>query len=66
MEKDKTRFKEFTVGAVVLNYNGGEDVLKCTQALFQQEVHLEQVILVDNGSTDNSSQIVKEKFPDMD
>jgi GT2 family glycosyltransferase len=66
MEKDKTRIGDLSIGAMILNYNGGENVLKCAQALYQQEVLLEQVILVDNGSTDNSAQIVKERYPDIE
>ncbi|MFC2053985.1 glycosyltransferase family 2 protein [Chloroflexota bacterium] len=66
MEKDKTRIDDLSIGAVVLNYNGGENVLKCAQALYLQQVLLDQVILIDNGSTDNSAQIVKERYPDIE
>jgi hypothetical protein len=66
MEEEKTRFEGLSIGAVVLNYNGGESVLKCVQALFKQEVFVDQLILVDNGSTDRSSLIVKENFPEVE
>lgn len=66
MEKDKKRIADLSISAVILNYNGGQNVLKCVQALYQQEVLLDQVILVDNGSTDNSAQIVKERYPDIE
>ncbi len=66
MNEEKTRFEGLSIGVVVLNYNGGESVLKCVQALIKQEVFLDQLILVDNGSTDGSSRMVKDSCPEVE
>jgi len=44
-----------TVSIVILNYNGGEDVLECVKSVTQIDYASYEVIIVDNGSTDDSS-----------
>lgn len=49
---------------IILNWNGQQDTLECLNSL--QQVHTpHQVIIVDNGSTDQSVLTFKEKFPDI-
>lgn len=45
---------------VIPNYNGIEYIEKCLRALEDEPAH---VIVVDNGSTDGSREVVGEKFP---
>lgn len=45
---------------VIPNYNGEQYIEKCLQTLEGEPAH---IIVVDNGSTDGSRQIIKEKFP---
>lgn len=45
---------------VIPNYNGIKYIEKCLRALESEPAH---IIVVDNGSTDGSRQIVQEKFP---
>jgi GT2 family glycosyltransferase len=52
-----------TISAVVINYNGGQDILDCLAALTSQEYPLEEIIMVDNGSTDGSPEAAGRAFP---
>ena len=47
---------------VIPNYNGIEYVEKCLTSLRHEPA---RVILVDNGSTDGSLELVREKFPEV-
>jgi GT2 family glycosyltransferase len=51
------------VSAIVLNWNGGEEVLKCIEHLVRQSYAQLEILLVDNGSTDGSAKIAQERFP---
>ena len=48
---------------VIPNYNGIEYIEKCLRALEDEPAH---VIVVDNGSTDGSRQVVQTKFPQVE
>jgi GT2 family glycosyltransferase len=52
-----------SVAAVVLNWNGGQRVLETLSALYKSEYPLHDIFMVDNGSTDDSIEIVQKKFP---
>lgn len=47
---------------IILNWNGWEDTLECLDALMKQTYQQFKVYLVDNGSTDGSQKILKEKY----
>lgn len=51
------------VSAIIVNYNGGENVLSCIQAFLKQSYKPLQIIVSDNGSTDDSVQKIKKQFP---
>jgi GT2 family glycosyltransferase len=48
------------VTVVIVNYNGGEHLLRCLACLAGQETPPERIVLVDNGSTDGSATAVRE------
>lgn len=50
------------VFAVVLNYNGRHCLFEAIASLFQSDYPAFQVVLVDNGSTDGSFEMVKKSF----
>jgi GT2 family glycosyltransferase len=52
-----------TVTAVVLNWNGRECLLNTLGALSASDYPLQEVVLVDNGSTDGSISAVQTHFP---
>lgn len=51
------------VGAAIVNYNAGDDLTNCVASLRDQGV--EDICVSDNGSTDDSLDILKQKFPDV-
>jgi GT2 family glycosyltransferase len=58
--------KEYTtiVSIVIVNYNGKEFLKDCLESIYGQSYHNFELILVDNGSTDDSVQFVRESFPE--
>lgn len=53
------------VSIIILNYNGGDYILDCIESVYKSMGCKFEVILIDNGSTDNSSIGCKEKFSDI-
>ena len=55
-----------SVSAVVINYNGGERILKCIESMRRQTFPLSRIVVVDNGSEDGSPGQIRQRFPDVD
>lgn len=51
---------------IVLNWNGKDDTLDCLQSLHSTNYDNYRVVLVDNGSEDDSVKAVREKFPEVE
>lgn len=64
---DNLRFEKMypKVSIIILNWNGKEDTLECLQSLYQISYPNYEIILVDNGSTDDSVEVFKEKYPEI-
>ena len=54
------------VVAVVLNWNNPEDTVDCVTSLKASSYPNLDILLVDNGSTDNSVNLFREKFPELE
>jgi GT2 family glycosyltransferase len=54
------------VAVVVLSWNGRDDTLACLASLDKVEHEPLTTIVVDNGSTDGTSEAVRAAFPDVD
>ncbi|HEV2174917.1 MAG TPA: glycosyltransferase family 2 protein [Nitrospira sp.] len=52
------------VSAIVVNYNSGHDLRTCVMSLVNQ-TGLNEIIVVDNGSSDESVSIATSAFPDI-
>ncbi|NLG51761.1 MAG: glycosyltransferase family 2 protein [Chloroflexi bacterium] len=50
---------------IVVNYNGGEELIQCIGSLMPSCSANDEVILVDNASTDGSADAVEQTFPDV-
>lgn len=53
------------VAAVVVTYNRKELLRECLQALLNQTRPLDEIIVVDNASTDGTDQMIPEEFPQI-
>src|ERR1700747_2146681 len=53
------------VEIVVLNWNGWRDTVQCLTSLRRLSYDDFRIIVVDNGSTDDSVQQIRQKFPDV-
>lgn len=50
---------------LVLNWNNAPDTLECLASLERQTYPSMQVLVVDNGSTDNSVEVIRANFPQI-
>jgi len=55
-----------SVAVIIVNYNGGEIVLRCLEALKHQNLRPHRILLVDNASQDNSLAVIEEAFPEVE
>src|SRR5437016_2987592 len=53
------------VGIVILNWNGGEVLQECVRSVFALRYPSFEVIIVDNGSTDGSAEMLRERYPSV-
>lgn len=53
------------VSVVIVHFNGAGLLAACLESVFAQPYRPIQVILVDNGSTDDSLAMVRERFPEV-
>ena len=56
--------KNFTA-IIILNQNRKNDILECLRSLFRMDYKEFEIIVVDNGSTDGSSEEIEKAFPDI-
>lgn len=55
------------VSVIVLTYNTRDLVLRCLEAFYDRALALGwQIIVVDNGSTDDTARVIPEQFPEVE
>jgi GT2 family glycosyltransferase len=57
--------KNSKISIIILNWNGLNDTLECLDSVKKIDYPNFNVIVVDNGSTDNSVEVIKKRFPDV-
>jgi hypothetical protein len=53
------------VYVIILNWNGLQDTLECLESVYKLDYTNFQVIVVDNGSRDNSAAVIRENYPQV-
>lgn len=53
------------ISVVIVNWNGGDQLVECLQSLQDQTDRAFETVVVDNGSTDGSVAMVRERFADV-
>ena len=56
---------EEQVDAIVLNWNGNHIIKHCIDSLLKQDYAKVNIIVVDNGSEDDSVKLVGENYPEI-
>lgn len=51
--------KQVKVSIIILNWNGWRDTIECLESIYQNTYANYEVIVVDNGSSDNSIEMIK-------
>jgi hypothetical protein len=64
-EKASDSWRAPVIGALVVTWNRKDDALECVDSLLRSEYPRLTVYVVDNASTDGSSQAVAERYPDI-
>lgn len=63
VEEEPVRHLSVTVG--IINYNGAGVLKETLDSVRKQDADIREVLLVDNGSTDESVKFVQERFPEV-
>ena len=53
------------VSAIIVNFNGGDDLVRCVRSLLSQRHEPAEIIVVDNASSDNSLPTLASTFPQI-
>jgi len=53
------------VAIIILNWNGLDDTLPCLESLHGMDYPNSEIIVVDNGSVDESVPVIRQRFPAM-
>jgi len=64
LERRCDKVKEL-VASVIVTYNNGDNIEKLLGSLLNQSKPIEEIIVVDNASSDGTSQMIKENFPQV-
>ena len=51
---------------IIPHYNGEKILLRCLKSLFKYTPDNHEIIIVDNGSSDNSTKIIETQFPKVE
>src|SRR5664279_2479168 len=51
---------------ILLNWNGWQDTIACVESCRKLSYPNFRILIVDNGSTDNSEAILRERLPDIE
>lgn len=65
MTRSRSTLNNQSVGAIIVNYNGGEPVLKCIHSLMGQSLTPDHIVVVDNQSTDGSPHELRTLYPEL-
>jgi GT2 family glycosyltransferase len=60
-----TQLTQVRTSIIIVNYNGGEQVLDCLRSLQADQRSDYEIIVVDNGSTDGSPERIESEFLDV-
>jgi GT2 family glycosyltransferase len=66
MQDTPTTSKPYSTSVVVVSYNTAAHIEACLLSILELDYPQVEIILVDNGSTDESVELVRKRFPDVE
>lgn len=63
--QDHRNFNLPKISIIILNYNGINDTCYCLSSVRKTNYANFEIIVVDNGSSNNEAEIIKQKFPEI-
>src|SRR5947209_19752319 len=66
MIDDFTLSRQPSASIVVVSYNTSAHIETCLLSLLELDYPQVEIIVVDNGSTDGSTDLIRTRFPDVD
>lgn len=61
----KAKKTKSTISMVIVSYNRKCDLSKCIRSILNQTVKADEVIIVDNASTDGTIEMIRNEFPEV-
>jgi len=61
----KKNLDDLLTSIIILNYNGAQIILDCIESIYKTTKIKFEIIVIDNGSVDDSHKKCKDKFPDI-
>ena len=61
----KKNMNDLLTSIIILNYNGEKVIQDCIESIYKTTNTKFEIIIIDNGSVDNSHKKCKEKFPEI-
>jgi GT2 family glycosyltransferase len=65
MTNENTCYSLLKVAVIILNWNGKKDTLECLASVKKINYPNYEIVLVDNGSVDDSVDAISKQYPDM-
>jgi len=56
---------DLQIGVIIVNYNSGDNIVRCIDSVYKQTVKTSDILIVDNASTDSSISLIRSEFPDI-
>jgi len=54
-----------SIAVIILNWNGKENTVRCIESILSLESGFQDLIIVDNYSSDHSYEFLLEKYPQL-
>ena len=57
--------KHISLSIIIVTLNRINELIKCVNSIYNQDIDSFEIIIIDNNSSDQTSSIIKNKFPNI-